>query len=166
MSAARHTMTDERGNVWNIPSSAVRAVGRFNPDGPAGFRAVEPWAKGAPLRATRDEARQDAHPPTHTRPTTAEEWAAFLEHDPLPLPDRLRLVATLANGEREAWPDKVGSAQIALLAIIPGDGQATPAMLDAVAEATGRPRIRQGEDGITNTAPAARAALRRWAARP
>jgi hypothetical protein len=87
---------------------------------------------------------------TTTHPTTAEEWAVFLKADPMTLPERLRYVAL------GGWD---------LLGIVPGDGQATPEMLDAVAEATGRPRIRRGENGITNTAPAARAALRRWAAR-
>lgn len=46
-------------NGWVIPSDAVRAVDRFNPDGPTGYRAVEPWAVDAPIRATRDDARRD-----------------------------------------------------------------------------------------------------------
>ena len=98
-----------------------------------------------------------------THPRTAEEWATFLETDPLPLAERLRIVASLADdNERREYDD---DAVWALHTIIPGDGQASLEMLDAVAEATGRPRIRQGENGVVNTAPAARAALRRWAAR-
>lgn len=97
-----------------------------------------------------------------THPRTAEEWAAFLETDPMTLPERLRFVAAVDQEAHAMDPDSyVGGA---LRFIIPGDGQATPAMLHAVAMATGRPRIRQGINSVTNTAPAARAALRRWAA--
>jgi hypothetical protein len=38
-------------------SDAARAVGRFHPDGPAGYRAAT--APDAPLRATRTEAEDD-----------------------------------------------------------------------------------------------------------
>jgi len=48
-------------DLWTIPTDAVRAIGRFNHDGPTGFQAVEPWAKNAPVRATRDEAMADVH---------------------------------------------------------------------------------------------------------
>jgi hypothetical protein len=44
-----------------IPAAAVRAVDRFNPDGPRGYQAVPPYAEpGAPVRATRGEAMRDA----------------------------------------------------------------------------------------------------------
>ncbi len=42
-----------------IPTDAVRAEGRFEPDGPTGFRAQPPYAVDAPLRTTRAEARAD-----------------------------------------------------------------------------------------------------------
>lgn len=100
-----------------------------------------------------------------THPQTVAEWAVFLEYDPMPLRERLRFVSTLGYDQRNVSADLLNSAEAALLAIIPGDGQTTPTVLDAVAEATGRPRIREGQDGVINTAPAARAALRRWAAR-
>ena len=44
---------------WVIPSDAVRAIGRFRPEGPIGYQAVEPWAVNAPVRATRAEALAD-----------------------------------------------------------------------------------------------------------
>lgn len=40
-----------------LGSDAARAVGRFNPDGPLGYRAAT--APDAPLRATRAEAEED-----------------------------------------------------------------------------------------------------------
>lgn len=42
-----------------IPTDAVTAVGRFNPDGPTGYRARGTYVKEAPVRATRDEAIAD-----------------------------------------------------------------------------------------------------------
>lgn len=98
-------------------------------------------------------------------PETAEEWAAFLSADSLPLSERLALVAALASDARQADGDAPNPARDALAAIIPGDGAAAPEILDAVAVATGRPRIVAGENGVVNTAPAARASLMRHAAR-
>lgn len=42
---------------WKHPSNLARAVGRFNPDGPTGYRGDY---DGAPLRPTREQAEQDA----------------------------------------------------------------------------------------------------------
>lgn len=42
---------------WVHDSSTVRAIDRFNPDGPSGYRATNP---GALVRDTRDEAMRDA----------------------------------------------------------------------------------------------------------
>lgn len=41
------------------PSNLARAIGRFNPNGPLGYRAAM-GGPAAPLRATRAEAEQDA----------------------------------------------------------------------------------------------------------
>lgn len=50
-------MRDSRGH--NVPSDAVHAIGRFNPDSPTGYRAREPFAVNAPIRPSRDEAFSD-----------------------------------------------------------------------------------------------------------
>lgn len=42
-----------------IPADAARAVGRFDPDGPIGFRAAD--TADAPLRDTRELAVADWH---------------------------------------------------------------------------------------------------------
>ena len=42
---------------WVLGSDAARAVGRFNPAGPDGYRAAT--APNAPLRKTRKEAASD-----------------------------------------------------------------------------------------------------------
>ena len=44
-------------NGWIIGSDWARAVGRFNPEGPDGYRAAT--MPDAPLRETRDEAVAD-----------------------------------------------------------------------------------------------------------
>lgn len=51
-----------------IPTDAARAIGRFRSSGPLGYRAADPPA--APLRATRDEAREDWHLARCSRPAT------------------------------------------------------------------------------------------------
>ena len=49
-------MSDDMSG-WIIGSDWARAVGRFNPEGPDGYRAVT--MPHAPLRKTRDEAVAD-----------------------------------------------------------------------------------------------------------
>lgn len=46
-------------NGWVIPHGAVVAIGRFEADGPTGYRAQWPYVVDAPIRATRAEAFQD-----------------------------------------------------------------------------------------------------------
>lgn len=49
------TITHNTTCGWAHDSGMAHAVGRFNPDGPAGYRA----RSGGPLRATRAEAAAD-----------------------------------------------------------------------------------------------------------
>lgn len=53
MSGPNKTIT---ASGWIIPADATRAIGRFNTDGPTGYRADIP---DAPVRATRAAAVQD-----------------------------------------------------------------------------------------------------------
>lgn len=46
-----------RDMLRTIGTDAAVAIGRFNPDGPAGYRAAH--SPDAPLRASREEAETD-----------------------------------------------------------------------------------------------------------
>jgi hypothetical protein len=80
--------------------------------------------------------------------------------------EHTRTLGALRDAARESMtitPDAAGNrVHDPLRALIPGDGQADEATRYAVWQITGRKITR---DQFLNTAPACRAALRRWAVR-
>jgi hypothetical protein len=101
---------------------------------------------------------------TPTPRETVKDDAATMREFPELAPYMLAAIAFGQLAKTGAMPDSQTGRVMhdPLIGVIPGDGQATPETLAAVMRITGRVISREQ---YQNTAPACRAALRRWALR-